>query len=112
MPLVIRNESDGRLETQSIIAVLAVFLVVALALLLGYFAWWAPAQSTPSIIDRQTVIHDRPANSPTIVTPPASSPPIIIQEQNGAKTGTDKKSDTDSGDNTGKTDTGDSDVSK
>ncbi|MFY9234439.1 MAG: hypothetical protein WAO58_08265 [Fimbriimonadaceae bacterium] len=90
-PVIVRESTVIRDDTESNTAMtlLVALIVIAAIGLIAYFAWWAPSQSAPAVIDRQTVIQDRDSDpSTTIVTPPTvvnppSQPPVIIQGQPG-----------------------------
>lgn len=74
-----RGEVSGMAATLGIMAVVAAFLLV------GYFVWWAPVNSAVAVpapvVQHDTQIIDRqvPGPSTTIVSPPTSTPPQVIE---------------------------------
>lgn len=83
-PVVVRDTTVVRDDTESsgLMVLIVVLLVIAGALAIGYFAWWAPSQTAAPVIDRSTVIHDNTNPQPTIVNPPTNNT-IIVPGQSG-----------------------------
>ena len=76
MPIIIKNESEESVASNSTMAVIATLLGVIIILAIGYFAWYAPSQANAVVIDHQTVVHDQGNPAPSTTT--------IIQGQPGA----------------------------
>jgi hypothetical protein len=86
MPTYITHESEDSATSRSLLTVIATVVVLAAVFLIGYFAWWGPAHTGMPMTENQTVIHDQgAAPSTTIVNPPSTPAPIVIQGQAGPK---------------------------
>lgn len=76
MPIIIKNESEESASNKSTLAVIATLVGVMVVFAVVYFAWYAPSQAAPVVIDHQTVVHDQGTPPPSTTT--------IIQGQPGA----------------------------
>ncbi len=86
MPVIIEHDSgasEERATTNATLAVVVSLLVIGLALLIGYFAWWAPAQTQPTTIEHRTDVIQAPSQPPTIINTPSSPGPQGPPGQSG-----------------------------
>ena len=80
------DAAEVRGESNGLAIGLGLLAIVVVALVIGYFAWWAPANST--VVQSPVIEHDTttiekpvPGNSPTIInTAPSVTPPTVIHE--------------------------------
>jgi hypothetical protein len=71
--------AEGRGETNGALMALGIVVLVAVVMLIGYFAWYAPSQAAaqPNVIERSTTTTTNTTTTPA----PAANPPVIIDHQ-------------------------------